>query len=170
MIRFFSHCDLLPELSAVNIPPTDEAEHSFHFLQHDRALIAKATVANVNHSTAVLYSGTSVRERPCSRTIRFTNKFSEQKRLGLRTRKLATDARWAYRRGCVSCWLTNLVSVYEHFGSRMASRNKLSLWTKVPLYLMYWVVVVGVCVGVCGSMCVWAAYCYVWKICEAQFC
>jgi hypothetical protein len=26
-----------------------------------------------------VYSGTSVHERPCSRTIRFTNKFSEQK-------------------------------------------------------------------------------------------
>jgi hypothetical protein len=25
------------------------------------------------------YTGTSVHERPCSRTIRFTNKFSEQK-------------------------------------------------------------------------------------------
>jgi hypothetical protein len=38
------------------------------------------------------YSGTSVHERPCSRTIRFMNKFSEQKSLGLRTRKLATAA------------------------------------------------------------------------------
>jgi hypothetical protein len=27
----------------------------------------------------VIYSGTSVHERPCSRTIRFKNKFSEQK-------------------------------------------------------------------------------------------
>jgi hypothetical protein len=26
----------------------------------------------------LIYSGTSVHERPCSRTIRFTNKFSEQ--------------------------------------------------------------------------------------------
>jgi hypothetical protein len=29
-----------------------------------------------------VYGGTSVHERPCSRTIRFTNKFFEQKRLG----------------------------------------------------------------------------------------
>jgi hypothetical protein len=31
------------------------------------------------------YSGTSVHESPCSRTIRFTNKYSDQKRLGWRT-------------------------------------------------------------------------------------
>jgi hypothetical protein len=42
------------------------------------------------------YTGTSVHERPCSRTIRFTNKFSDQnvsddeRCLGLRTRKVAT--------------------------------------------------------------------------------
>jgi hypothetical protein len=77
-----------------------------------------------------------------SRTIRFTNKFSEQKTvsddercLGLRTRKLATAASWENRRWSVSCWLTNLVSVYEHFGSRTASRNELSSWTEVPLYM-----------------------------------
>jgi hypothetical protein len=38
------------------------------------------------------YSGTSVHERPCSRTIRFTNKFSEQK----------------------TSRMTNSVSNYEH--------------------------------------------------------
>jgi hypothetical protein len=54
--------------------------------------------------------------------------------LGLRTRKLATAASWEYRRGSVSCWLTNLVSVYEHFGLRTASRNELSSRTEVPLY------------------------------------
>jgi hypothetical protein len=48
--------------------------------------------------------------------------------------KLATASSWEYRRGSVSCWLTNLVSVYEHFGSRTASRNELSSWTEVPLY------------------------------------
>jgi hypothetical protein len=48
--------------------------------------------------------------------------------------KLATVASWEYRRGSVSCWLTNLVSVYEHFGLRTASRNELSSWTEVPLY------------------------------------
>jgi hypothetical protein len=60
-----------------------------------------------------------------SRRIRFTNKFSEQKSLGWRTvyritntqagnsGKLATASSWEYRRGSVSCWLTNLVSVYE---------------------------------------------------------
>jgi hypothetical protein len=90
----------------------------------------------------VMYTGTSVHERPCSRTIRFTNIFSEQnvsddeRCLGLRTRKLATAASWEYRRGSVNCWLTNLVSVYEHFGSRTASRNELSPWTEVPLYLL----------------------------------
>jgi hypothetical protein len=31
------------------------------------------------HPKKVIYSGTSVHERPCSRTIRFTNKFFEQK-------------------------------------------------------------------------------------------
>jgi hypothetical protein len=72
---------------------------------------------------------------------RFTNKFSDQnvsdgeRCLGLRTRKLATEASWEYRRGSVSCWLTNLVSVYEHFGSRTATRNELSSWTEVPLYI-----------------------------------
>jgi hypothetical protein len=45
-----------------------------------------------------IYSGTSVHERPCSHTIRFTNNFFEQKVsddercLGLRTSKLATAA------------------------------------------------------------------------------
>jgi hypothetical protein len=100
------------------------------------------------HNTHIhIYSVTSVHERPCSRTIRFTNKFSEQKRLGWRTvyrirntqagnnGKLATEAGWEYGCGSVSCLLTNLVSVYEHFGSRTASRNELSSWTEVPLYI-----------------------------------
>jgi hypothetical protein len=40
MISFFSHFDLLTELPAINNLPTDEVEHSFHFLQHDPALSA----------------------------------------------------------------------------------------------------------------------------------
>jgi hypothetical protein len=47
--------------------------------------------------------------------------------------KLATEASLEYRRWSASYWLTNLVSVYEHFGSRTASRNELSSWTEVPL-------------------------------------
>jgi len=31
---------LLTELPAINILPTDEVEHSFHFLQHDCVLSA----------------------------------------------------------------------------------------------------------------------------------
>jgi hypothetical protein len=79
-----------------------------------------------------------------SRTPLFTNnsvheqifqakKVSDDERcLRLRTRKLATAASWEYQRGSVSCWLSNLVSVYEHFDSRTASRNELSSWTEVP--------------------------------------
>jgi hypothetical protein len=55
MIRFFSHCDLLTELPAINILPTDEVEHSFHFPQHDCAQALTATAAQITHSTAVLY-------------------------------------------------------------------------------------------------------------------
>jgi hypothetical protein len=67
-----------------------------------------------------------------------TNGVSDDERcLGLRTRKLATAVSWEYRRGSVSCRLTNLVSVYEHFGSRTASRNELSSWTEVPLYSLF---------------------------------
>jgi hypothetical protein len=64
-----------------------------------------------------VYSGVSVHERPCSRTIRFTNKYSEQKNasdderfLGLRTRKLASAASWEYQRG--SQLLVNFGSVH----------------------------------------------------------
>jgi hypothetical protein len=68
------------------------------------------------------------------------NVSDDEQCLGLRTRKLATAASWEYRRGSVSYWLTNLVSVYEHFGSRTASRNGLSSWTEVPrciyIYIM----------------------------------
>jgi hypothetical protein len=53
-----------------------------------------------------LYSGTSVHERPCSRTIRFTNKFSEQKNVSD-----YEHASWQQRQAegisaGVSCWLT----------------------------------------------------------------
>jgi hypothetical protein len=84
-------------------------------------------------SRTLLFTNNSVHERSCSRTIRFTNNFPSKNGLGLRTRKLATAASSLYRRGSVSCWLSNLVSVYEHFGSRTASRNGLSSWTEVPL-------------------------------------
>jgi hypothetical protein len=58
------------------------------------------------------YSGASVHERPCSRTIRFTNKFSEQK-----TSRITNGfsdyehASWQKRQAesisaGVSCWLT----------------------------------------------------------------
>jgi hypothetical protein len=61
-----------------------------------------------------IYSGASVHERPCSRTIRFTNKFSEQKTSrmtnGLRTRTLATAASWEFQRG--SQLLVNFGSVH----------------------------------------------------------
>jgi hypothetical protein len=61
------------------------------------------------------YSGTSVHERPCSRTIRFTNKFSEQKTSRMTNgvsdyehaswqQRLATSIQ--YQCGSVSCWLT----------------------------------------------------------------
>jgi hypothetical protein len=66
--------------------------------------------------------------------FRTKNVSDDERCLGLRTHKLATVASWEYRRGSVSCWLTNLVSVYEHFGSWTASRNELSSWTEVPLY------------------------------------
>jgi hypothetical protein len=82
------------------------------------------------------FTNDPVHERFGSRT-NFPNKnLSDDERcLGLRTRKLATEASWEYRRGSVSCWLTNLVSVYEHFGSRTVSRNELISWTEVPLYV-----------------------------------
>jgi hypothetical protein len=64
-----------------------------------------------------LYSGASVHERPCSRTIWFTNKFfsgknvsDDERFLGLRTRKLATAASWEYQRG--SQLLVNFGSVH----------------------------------------------------------
>jgi hypothetical protein len=82
------------------------------------------------------YSRTSIHERPCSRTIRFTNKFSEKKSRMTNGVSDYEHASWQQRQTeCVSCWLTNLVSVYEHFGSRTASRKELSSWTEVPLYL-----------------------------------
>jgi hypothetical protein len=40
---------------------------------HDRKIRVKKQRTDIGK-----YSGTSVHERPCSRTIRFTNKFSEQ--------------------------------------------------------------------------------------------
>jgi hypothetical protein len=54
--------------------------------------------------------------------------------------KLAIATSWEYRCGSVNCWLTNLVSVYEYFGSRTASRNGLISWTEVPLciYIYIW--------------------------------
>jgi hypothetical protein len=81
-------------------------------------------------SLTLLFMNNSVHEQ-----IFQQNVSDDKRRLGLRTRKLATAANWEYRRGSVSCWLTNLVSVYEHFGSRTASRNELSSWTEVPLYI-----------------------------------
>jgi hypothetical protein len=72
-----------------------------------------------------------------SRTHLFTDNsyngqfFRANKRLGWRTvsritntqagnnsGSLATASSWEHRRGSVSCWLTDLFSVYEHFGSR----------------------------------------------------
>jgi hypothetical protein len=59
------------------------------------------------------YSGTSVHERPCSRTIRFTNKFSEQKISRMTNgvsdyEHASCQQRQAASifRGSVSCWLT----------------------------------------------------------------
>jgi hypothetical protein len=95
-------------------------------------------------SQARIYSVTSVHERPCSRTSRFTNKFSEQKSLGWRTVSRITNTQAGNsgklrisERECQL--LVNLVSVYEHFGSRTASRNELSSWTEVPLYMYMYV-------------------------------
>jgi hypothetical protein len=137
----------------------------------------------------MLYSGISVHERLSSRTPvitnashqerlsprtnRFTNKFSEQKSLGLRTvsqvtNTQATNNGWRQAgsiggRASVAVWLSlsthhcynspclllnfivfcgflyiikqyKLVSVYEHFGRRTASRNELNSLTEVPLY------------------------------------
>jgi hypothetical protein len=92
------------------------------------------------------YSGASVHERPCSRTIRFTNKFSEKK-TSLMTNGFSDyeHVNWQQRQAesisaGVSCWLTLaqytslLISVCEHFGSRTASRNGLSSWIEAPLY------------------------------------
>jgi hypothetical protein len=60
----------------------------------------------------MLYSEASVHERPCSRTIRFTNKFSEQKTSRM-TNGLSDyeHASWQKRQiesisAGVSCWLT----------------------------------------------------------------
>jgi hypothetical protein len=36
-----------------------------------------------------------------------------------------------------------IVSVYEHFGSRTASRNELSSWTEVPLYRFIYLTSIG---------------------------
>jgi hypothetical protein len=44
----------------------------------DAAGVLSCTVVEIKQ----IYSGTSVHERPCLRTIQFTNKFSEQKSLG----------------------------------------------------------------------------------------
>jgi hypothetical protein len=71
------------------------------------------------------YSGAWVHERPCSRTIRFTNKFSEQKTSRMSTLSRITNTQ-AGNSGSVSCWLTNLISVYEHFSSLTAPKNELS--------------------------------------------
>jgi hypothetical protein len=68
-----------------------------------------------NTTMSQQYTGTSVHERPCSRTIRFTNKFSEQTPSRMTNgvsdyehaswqQRLATS--WEYRRVSVSCWLT----------------------------------------------------------------
>jgi hypothetical protein len=59
-----------------------------------------------------IYSGASVHERPCSRTIRFTNKFSEQKPTRMTNGFSDYEhASWQQRqaeriRTAVSCWLT----------------------------------------------------------------
>jgi hypothetical protein len=77
-----------------------------------------------------------------SRTPLFTNKFSEQKRLGWQTVSRITNTQVG-NSGGLRVWvrecqlLVNLVSVYEHFGSRTASTNELSSWTEVPLYMVY---------------------------------
>jgi hypothetical protein len=47
------------------------------------------------------FTNATVHEQFGSRT-----NFPSKKRLGWRTRKLATAASWEYRRGSVSCWLT----------------------------------------------------------------
>jgi hypothetical protein len=84
-------------------------------------------------SRTPLFTNNSVHEQ----TFRAKKVSHDERCLGLRTRKLATEASWEYRCGSVSCWLTNLVSVHEHFGSRTASRNELSSWTEVPLYFKW---------------------------------
>jgi hypothetical protein len=47
-------------------------------IRTDAAIYLMASVGNIWIHLCI-YSGASVHERPCSRTIRFTNKFSEQK-------------------------------------------------------------------------------------------
>jgi hypothetical protein len=67
-----------------------------------------------------------VHEQFGSRTnFRIKNVSDDERCLGLRTRKLATATSCEYLRGSVSCWLTNLVSVYEHFGSRTALQERI---------------------------------------------
>jgi hypothetical protein len=59
-----------------------------------------------------VYSGASVHERPCSRTVRFTNKFSEQKMSqmtnGFSDYEHASLQQWQAKSisARVSCWLT----------------------------------------------------------------
>jgi hypothetical protein len=103
-----------------------------------------------------MYLGLCLQWKLGSRTPLFTNNSvheqifqakivsDDERCLGLWTRKLATAASWEYRRGSVSCRLTKFVSVYEHFGSRTASRNELSSWTEVPLYMKVYTVIVVV--------------------------
>jgi hypothetical protein len=71
------------------------------------------------HTLCMIYSGTSVHERPCSRTIRFTNKFSDQKRLGWQT---------------VSR-MTNGVSDYEHASWQQRQAESIGAGVSVAGYL-----------------------------------
>jgi hypothetical protein len=131
---------------------SDQVSHPYkttgkctYSLLFDRYRECKGSEDVPNHSSPLStstveprYTNAPVHEQFGSRTNFPTKKVSDDERcLGLWTRKLATEASWEYRCGSVSCWLTNLVSVYEHFGSRTAPRNELSSWTEVPLYMEF---------------------------------
>jgi hypothetical protein len=75
--------------------------------------IARALFDNP-HTAEPRFTNAPVHEQFGSRTNFPSKNVSDDERcLRLRTRKLAPAASLEYRRGSVSCWLTNLVSVYE---------------------------------------------------------
>jgi hypothetical protein len=137
-----------------------QIHHSFTFSLFSRTLKLKFVTSTPSQACCFTKIHFTLQEKVILNTVgpRFTNapvheqfgsrtNFPSKKRLGWRTvsritntqagnsGKLRVSARESVAGKLWLCINPCLISVYEHFGSRTASRDGLSSWTEAPLYL-----------------------------------